>query len=574
MTASFKVAWYSILGLVVLSLAAADPAAAQDPEVLVFDGNIVWNCGDGAYNGDSGGADCPGGAYTTTQLATQYFTHNSEVDPQLVDPHNLTSPDWSPSATSPALCENGASVVQLSAVDGWFQTVSYAGALGYTGSSPEQDWTQDWTYYNYDGGLGRDDIDTGKPTVMVSSDITTNTLWTSANNYEIVGRVGVDNNSVLTIEPGTVVMGSGVGSYLVIERGSDLVALGTRDEPIVFTSSADFTAGEQFPGDWGGVVIHGRALANCAVGGAIPGCNSTATGNDCESEGGAGFFGGDDDNDSSGIIRYARVEYAGQEISPNNELNAWTFNAVGQNTTIEYLQAHLGTDDGLEWFGGNARCRWLVATGNQDDNIDWQMGFRGRIQYAVVQQTALLIELDKAIEADNNEYDFNCVNRSNPFLSNLTLIGASTGTHGIHLRRGTAGTIVNSIIADWTGYCFRVQHEETFANCPGDQPPLFDCNIIGVDDSPAPPVSGFAIAAAPNPVFSSSTFSFSLQDDAEVRLSIYDATGRLVEQVFSGELTAGEHAIEWAPQGASAGVYYYRAIAGREEASGKLLVLD
>jgi len=575
MMASFRIASITTMAVALLAATIVTPAACQHSEDLVFDGNILWNCGDGPYNTDTGGASCPGGAYSTTQLATQYYTHNSEVDPLLVDPHNMSAPDWSPQANSPAICENGAEVVLSSSIDPWFHTVSYAGALNYTGGDDEQDWTKGWTYYNYDGGVGRTDIDTNKPTVVVAANVTSNETWSSDNNYELLGRIGVDNNATLVIEPGTVVMGSGVGSYLVIERGSRLVANGTREEPIVFTSNADFSAGEQFPGDWGGVVIHGQALANCAVGGTIPGCNSTATGNDCESEGGAGFFGGDDDDDDSGIIRYCRVEYAGQEISTNNELNAWTFNAVGSQTTVEYLQAHLGTDDGLEWFGGSARCRWLVATGNQDDNIDWQMGFRGFIQYAVVQQSDLIPELDKAIEADNNEYDYDCMGRSNPLLSNLTLIGSPTGTHGIHLRRGTAARIVNSIIADFTGYCFRVQHEETFANCPGDPVALFDCNIIGVDNSPAPAVGAFVVAAAPNPVFASSSFTFSLQDAANVELNVYDATGRMVEQVFTGRLSAGDHALDWTPPSdASSGVYYFKAVAGADVTSGKLLVLN
>jgi hypothetical protein len=565
------------IGIALLCFALAGQAAAQNPEDLIFDANILWNCDGGTYNGNSGGANCPGGAYTTEELATVHFTNNREVDPLLVDPNNYGDPDLSPQATSPALCENGASVVAISEIDPWFDTVSYNGALNYTGGDPLQDWTRGWTYHNYEGGLGRSDIDESKTVVQLTfaDSITVDTTWSNDNNYELYGNIRVKAPATLTIEKGTVVKGMpGFNAYVAVDRGARLVAIGTADEPIIFTSGADWTIGDQLPGDWAGIIFHGRAVANCASGGTVPGCNSTATGNDCESEGDGGrLFGGDDDDDDSGICRYARIEYSGFELAPNNELNCWTWNAVGRNSTMEYLQAAQGTDDGFEWFGGSLRAKYLLATANADDNLDWQMGWRGYVQYAAVIQHPDYPG-DKGIEADNNEFDNDCPGRSNPYLSNLTIVGEPAASDGINLRRGTAGMVVNSIVFEAGAECLDIDDEATFANCPGPTPPLFDCNIIGVAETPAPAVGRFAIAAAPNPVFASSTFSFSLQDEASVRLSVYDATGRMVEQVFSGRLDAGDHAFEWTPKNVTSGVYYYKATADAREATGKLLVLD
>jgi hypothetical protein len=556
------------LATAALLVALAVPAGAQ----LVFDSNVLYNNGSGSYSTDSGGAACPGGAYSVTDLAETLFTNNRTVDPLLnAQRFNLSDPRWDLQAGSPALGSLGAPISQASNLDPWFQDVCYQGGVGYTGGVDADDWTTGWTYYNQQGGVGRTDIDTGKTAVMVTTDITVNTTWDSTSNYMLVGRIGVTNGATLTINEGTVVMGSGVGSFLVIERDGNIDVNGTREHPVVFTSSGDFTLGNQAPGDWGGIVIHGNAQANCA---GVTGCGLTDPNTQCESEGGAGFFGGNDDDDSSGSIQYARVEYSGQEISPNNELNSWTFNAVGRNTVVEHLQAHFGTDDGFEWFGGTARSRWLVATSCSDDNIDWQMGFRGFIQFAVVQQNPAF-SLDKGIEADNNEFDFNCAGRSNPTLSHLTFVGTGGqggGTIGIHLRRGTSATIVNSIISDFTTFGLRVQHEETFANCAGTAPGLGGCTVAGVGgDSNGGRT--FAVAAGPNPSFGASTLSFNLSNDSRVTVRIFDAAGRLVDTLADGHMTAGRQTVTWSPDRQASGTYFYQVIAGAERATGRLLVL-
>jgi hypothetical protein len=548
--------------------AAVAPAAAQN---LVIDGNIFWDNDGGSYATDSGGATCPGGAYTVTQLATVAFT-NQTIDPMLnpqVD--DYTDPRWDPQEGSPAIAGNPNSrILKASELDPWFQDVCYAGAVPYTGGIDANDWTRGWTYYNYNGGLGRTDIDTTKATVMVTTDINANTVWSNANNYVVVGRIGVNPPATLTIEPGTVIMGGGVGSYIVIERDANIDAQGTPNAPIIFTSGSRWQDGAQAPGDWGGVVIHGNAWANC-----VNLCGLTDTG-DCESEGGAGFFGGTDDGDNSGIVRYARVEYAGQEISLDNELNAWTMNAVGSGTTLEYMQAHLGLDDGFEWFGGAARVSHIVATGGDDDNVDWQMGFRGFIQFAVCKQAPsnVVLNADAGIEADNNEWDFNCALRSNPKLSNLTLVGTGSlpgGSRGVRLRRGTAATLINSIVTGFSNVGLRVENDETFANCPGVAPSDLACGILAVGDGPTRD-GKLLVRAAPNPTAGAARFSFDLPAAQHVRVQVFTVAGRLVDTVADRQMAQGPHDVAWNAAGQAPGMYFYRVVTESGEYSGKLVV--
>jgi hypothetical protein len=498
------------------------------------------------------------------------FTRNRTVNPLLNSAaFDLVNPRWNPLAGSPALGQWGAAPIRASAFDPWFQDVCHIGALPFTGGVDANDWTTGWTYYNQNGGAGRTDLDFGKASVMVTTDVVANATWTNSNNYFLVGRIGVDSTVTLTIQAGTAVLGSGVGSYLVIERGARLIADGTRTNPIIFTSGQPL--GSQNPGDWGGVVLQGEGRANCS-GTVSPGCGLTTASAQCQSEGGAGVFGGVDDDFDKGIMRYARVEYSGFLIAPNNELNCLTMNAVGKNTTLEYLQADHGSDDGFEWFGGTARCRYLVATNNQDDNLDWQMGYRGFVQFAVVQVNGNFAT-DRGIEADNNEFALNCEYRSNPVLSHLTLIGTGTlpgGTDGVHLRRGTAGVVVNSIVQGWTGRGLRVANAETFDNCAGAQPPLFTC-----DTSDAGPATreDFVVSTGRNPTFGSTSISFHLPQAGHVVVRVFDAAGRMVDTLADRTFEAGAHTLPWSAAERAAGAYFFRVDAGNRSANGRVLVL-
>lgn len=277
----------------------------------------------------------------------------------------------------------------------------------------------------------------GKPVQVVSGRIRTSVTWTNDRHWVLRGAVFVEDGAVLTIQPGTRVVGeSGSVGTLIVSRGGRLHAVGTREAPIVFTS--DQPPGERGRGDWGGIILNGRAPLN------VPG-------GEAEGEGDTGIYGGNDPNDSSGHMRFVRVEFAGTEFSPDNELNGIAFQAVGRGGSYEYIQVHMNRDDGIEMFGGSVDLKRVVLTNIADDSIDWTFGWNGRLQFAVASQRG--DDADNGIEADNNEFNNELLPRSNPTIFNITLCGdpdfdeGPESTRGMILRRGTAGRIHNFIVA-------------------------------------------------------------------------------------------------------------------------------
>jgi hypothetical protein len=324
------------------------------------------------------------------------------------------------------------------------------------------------------------------------------------------------------------------------------------------------------PGDFGGIVLNGHAIANCA---------DCLGGESCVSEGVPNIVHcGDDDCDGSGVLRYVRVEYAGNEIAPTNELNAFTMNSLGINTRIEYCQAFRGSDDLFEWFGGKCTAKYLFGNGGWDDGLDWQMGFRGAVQFAVIQQWSDGAS-DRGIEADNNEDDFDAPCRSNPVIANVTLVNITnsggTSTHGIRLRRGTDAQIYNSIIANWPNYGLRVTDNESVARGTYPQPPPLRCpnGPSGIGDGEA--IEDFVIRAYPNPVVDRAQFSFSLPTAGHTRLSIYDPAGRAVADLIDRELAVGTHNTVWnLPSDRPAGTYFYRLVNGDEVRTGRIITVQ
>ncbi|MCB9637933.1 MAG: hypothetical protein H6727_03400, partial [Myxococcales bacterium] len=270
--------------------------------------------------------------------------------------------------------------------------------------------------------------------------------------------IGDDVKSVaLRIEPGTTIVGEKQSTgVLIVRRNGKIFAEGTREKPIVFTSSQP--KGQRQRGDWGGLVINGNARLNNCVGGSPLGI--------CEGfgEGGTGWYGGTNDNDSSGVLRYVRVEFAGRLFSPDNELNGIAFQAVGSGTTVEYVQVHMNADDGVEFFGGTVSFKYILVTGAEDDSLDWTDGWRGNGQFFIAQQYT--DGGDCGIEADNQETNFDATPRSGPTLSNLTFVGgneAGTGA-GARLRRGTGAKIYNAIFMNYKGACLRIDDADTYKN--------------------------------------------------------------------------------------------------------------
>src|SRR5687767_12583169 len=218
------------------------------------------------------------------------------------------------------------------------------------------------------GGGGNDGT-----TITLEGKITSDTVLRAKNVYILKGLVYIKNNAKITIEPGTVIKGSYLDPIggLVITRGAKILAEGTADKPIVFTSNSPAPRS----GDWAGIVILGKATTNAAFNG------TAGTG---EVEGGVnnadgdGLYGGTDDNDNSGIMKYVRIEYAGFAFLPDKEINSLTMGGVGKGTVIDHIQVYYAKDDAFEWFGGTVDCKYLIAYKTQDDDFDTDNGYRGK----------------------------------------------------------------------------------------------------------------------------------------------------------------------------------------------------
>lgn len=283
-----------------------------------------------------------------------------------------------------------------------------------------------------------------------SGTLSNSETWTNNFAHFIAAPVNVFSPATLTIQPGTVVLGSAAGQgTLVVRQGARINASGTADLPIIMTS--ELPVGQRAPGDWGGLVINGFAPTNQ---------------NNPAGEGNSGPYGGNDPNDNSGTLRYVRVEFAGILFSDQNELNGIALQGVGRGTTIEYIQIHRGQDDGLEFFGGTADAKYVLITGANDDSLDWTFGWQGRMQYVVVVQNAG--NEDRAIEADNFESNPNALPRSAPSIANATFISnaglnPSEPSEVVRLRRGTGGNITHTIAAFGPEEGVRVTEDETLA---------------------------------------------------------------------------------------------------------------
>jgi hypothetical protein len=253
----------------------------------------------------------------------------------------------------------------------------------------------------------------------------------------------------------------------------------------VFTSSNP--PGARSRGDWGGVVLAGRSL-----------CNFPA--DECIGEGNAGPYGGTTLDDDSGILRYVRIEYAGFEVSFGNELNALTLNGVGSGTQLDHIQAHYGLDDGIELFGGTVDLKYAVVTGASDDSFDYSTGWQGRGQFWLAQQDP--DDADNGFEIDGNEEDFNAAPFTDPVIYNVTLIGKEAGsgsagesTRGILFRRGTAGSVYNTVVLGFEKG-IDLDNAETVGRVTFQNSYLFGAPDIFEGDDDGIDESGIVMAAA------------------------------------------------------------------------------
>jgi len=312
------------------------------------------------------------------------------------------------------------------------------------------------------------------PTVEVTADITANTTWGPPNVYVLKGFIHVANGATLTIQPGTKIIGdfSTVGSSLFVLRGAQINAQGTAQNPIVFTSSR--TEGQRQAGDWGGLIIVGNGIINRGVPVILEGTGTTGNPE-------VDYSGGNNNADNSGILRYVRVEFAGYATAPDQELNSFTFAAVGSGTQCDHLQSLNGLDDSFEFFGGAMDCFNLVSYNSGDDHFDMSEGYLGRLQYVIAFQTRQVIPRPAAGNVSSDPQGIendgcagaNCNNGQTslpfnvPLVANFTLVGPpatvdfGSGGSGMMLRRGTGGYYVNGVIARWGRAGFSLRDQTT-----------------------------------------------------------------------------------------------------------------
>ncbi len=273
--------------------------------------------------------------------------------------------------------------------------------------------------------------------VTVSGDIS-GASWTCEHVYRLTSNVFVTSGT-LSISAGTRIIADN-GGALIVTPMARIDAQGHLNAPIVFTSSRP--EGDRDRGDWGGIVLLGNAPLNVAGGtDNIEGIEASET---------RGIYGGANAAHDCGAMRYVRIEFAGRVLGSDNELNGLTLGGCGSETSIEFVQMHRGLDDAFEFFGGSPNMRFIVASGMDDDGIDWDQGFTGTIRFAIVHRYADSGSSDpNGIEADNLSADNGALPRSNPSLDHVTVVTSDTGRTnqvGAVLRRGTHGTLRNMLI--------------------------------------------------------------------------------------------------------------------------------
>lgn len=282
-----------------------------------------------------------------------------------------------------------------------------------------------------------------KPVVELSGEIERAARLTCDKVYRLRYVTSVRPGATLTIEPGTTIVGDrDTRGTLVVQPGAKLHAEGTPERPIVFTSEAP--PGQRRPGDWGGLVILGKAPTN------LRDAEGRPRRGQVEGLVAGGEYGGDDPEDSSGVLRYVRVEYSGSELGPNNELNGVTFAGVGRGTQVDHVQVRHPADDCFEFFGGTVDAKRLICQDPGDDGFDWDLGYTGRLQFIVLRGGAAGLDTTAGLEGDNDPGGSPSAPRSAPTIFNATLCGrgrSAPGEHyGLLLRRGTKATLGNAVI--------------------------------------------------------------------------------------------------------------------------------
>lgn len=325
----------------------------------------------------------------------------------------------------------------MTKVDNFFAAAAYRGAV-----PANNDWTAGWIRTS-----GNGDETSANAVEILKGELTANKTLLKDKVYALSGEYIVKTGATLTIQEGVKIVAKTDDEsvdYILVQQGAKIEAVGTKENPIIMTSD------KKESGAWGGLHICGKAHTNAE--------NGEGT-----SEIGNAAYGGSADNDNSGTLKYIRLENTGYALDSEHEANGISFYGVGNGTTVEYVQAYNGSDDGFEFFGGSVDVKHMVVTNCSDDSFDWTEGWNGRGQFLVAYQEAketLGFDCDCLMECDNNGKNFAATPVACPTLANLTLIGNGGEKQGVRLRAGTQVKMYNALISG-KGKCLTTETTET-----------------------------------------------------------------------------------------------------------------
>lgn len=325
----------------------------------------------------------------------------------------------------------------MTKVDNFFDAAAYRGAV-----PANNDWTDGWIRTS-----GNGDETSANAVEILKGELTANKTLLKDKVYALSGEYIVKTGATLTIQEGVKIVAKTDDEsvdYILVQQGAKIEAVGTKENPIIMTSD------KKESGAWGGLHICGKAHTNAE--------NGEGT-----SEIGNAAYGGSADNDNSGTLKYIRLENTGYALDSEHEANGISFYGVGNGTTVEYVQAYNGSDDGFEFFGGSVDVKHMVVTNCSDDSFDWTEGWNGRGQFLVAYQEAketLGFDCDCLMECDNNGKNFAATPVACPTLANLTLIGNGGEKQGVRLRAGTQVKMYNALISG-KGKCLTTETTET-----------------------------------------------------------------------------------------------------------------
>ncbi len=405
--------------------------------------------------------------YTTTNFKNAINADNATL--AVVDPFNLTAPKFyltsvsSMNVNSFWYQENNTATID----NNFFDKVNYRGAFSTT------NWTAGWS--NFDP---QNTVYPATTVTVVAGNIASNTTWTKNNVYLLNGWVRVPEGLTLTIEAGTVIRGDKTAKgALIIEKGGRLIANGTVTEPIVFTSNQ--AAGTRTYGDWGGIIICGKAPIN-------------VTGGSATIEGGvSSTYGGTDAADNSGSLQFVRIEFPGIAFATNNEINGLTMGGVGTGTTIDNVQVSYSGDDSFEWFGGTVNAKHLIALRGTDDDFDTDYGYSGMVQFGVSLRdpnVADVVGKSNCFESDNDSGGTTNTPFTTAIFSNISSFGPKATTSStcssfyqaaINVKKNTKLQVYNSVLAGWVNG-IKVESENTKANMVSNDIKVRNSVISGI----------------------------------------------------------------------------------------------